>query len=238
MIIGISGKQQSGKDFTGSLIAELSKENWKIVKFADKLKDIVCLVLGCSREQLEDFSYKNTPLGENWKVWKVNNEIFSSEKEALAFSGTEEIECTILTPRSLLQLIGTDAGRKIIHPNIWVNSTLAAYDDKNDNWIVTDVRFPNEADRIHELGGKIVRIERPLEQRFPVLFKLFNESRVNQKFEKWLESYNNTLYKSFLHESETGLDNYDNFDKIIKNNKGTKELTQQIKQFLKEQLIK
>ena len=32
-----------------------------------------------------------------------------------------------LTPRKLLQLLGTDCGRDIIHPNIWVNALFADY---------------------------------------------------------------------------------------------------------------
>ena len=32
--------------------------NSEIKKFADKLKDIVCLLIGCTREQLEDQEFK------------------------------------------------------------------------------------------------------------------------------------------------------------------------------------
>ena len=31
------------------------------------------------------------------------------------------------TPRLLLQLLGTDAGRNIVHPNIWVNALMSDY---------------------------------------------------------------------------------------------------------------
>jgi hypothetical protein len=34
-------------------------------KFADKLKDMVC-VLSCTEKKLED-KFKNTPLGEHWR---------------------------------------------------------------------------------------------------------------------------------------------------------------------------
>ena len=95
MIIGISGKNGSGKDTVGKIIQYLTSkyldtnlyelqeddallygtykdwlENkefsiyvspWQIVKFADKLKDVVCIILGCTREQLEDEEFKTTP---------------------------------------------------------------------------------------------------------------------------------------------------------------------------------
>ena len=85
---------------------------------ADKLKDIVCLLIGCTREQLEDQDFKNKELGEEW--WKIyeGNQEFAYEKNR------DRIErgCDIgikLTPRKLLQLIGTECGRNIIHPNIY-----------------------------------------------------------------------------------------------------------------------
>ena len=90
-LIGISGKLQSGKDTVTKIIQwlllnqdkgteipfdrfDLYKEaaTWKNVKFADKLKDIVCLLLGCTREQLEDPIFKETPLGEEWVKYELN----------------------------------------------------------------------------------------------------------------------------------------------------------------------
>ncbi len=32
-----------------------------------------------------------------------------------------------LTPRKLLQLLGTECGREILHPNIWVNALISGY---------------------------------------------------------------------------------------------------------------
>ena len=60
---------------------------------------------------------------------------FAFENEANEFfnnvsnqSYTSTIDKIKLTPRLILQLLGTDCGRDIIHPNIWVNSTMMAYD--------------------------------------------------------------------------------------------------------------
>jgi hypothetical protein len=86
MILGISGKIGSGKDTVGKIIQYLThttvKEHnltydefinlgfeedafdWKIKKFADKLKDIVCLLIGCTREILESQEYKSMSLRE------------------------------------------------------------------------------------------------------------------------------------------------------------------------------
>ena len=239
-LIGISGKIGSGKDTVGTAIqyfmhtkATYQKEyfddfnktyssfdkfnlsGWKIKKYADKLKDIVCLLIGCTREQLEDQEFKNTPLGKEWlRCVCVNstgcNEIFYNQKDAEAYQKywqepTRSINIipTSLTPRLLLQLLGTDCGRKIIHENIWINALFADYRtqvDFNNNlprncdWIITDVRFPNEADAIKEREGLVIRLTRSI------------------SVDKEIAN----------HPSETALDYYDKFDYIL-DNQGTEE---------------
>lgn len=89
MLISFSGKISSGKDTSGSIAQillnspQLNNEgvkdflnknvsatespyysNWVIKKFADKLKDMVCLLLGCSRENLEQQEIKSMTLEE------------------------------------------------------------------------------------------------------------------------------------------------------------------------------
>ena len=83
MLISVSGKMNSGKDTVGKIIQiltasphftdeavedflekDLYESDWKIKKFADKLKDIVCLLIGCTREQLEDRGIKSLSLQE------------------------------------------------------------------------------------------------------------------------------------------------------------------------------
>jgi len=63
------------------------------------------------------------------------------------------------TPRVAMQTLGTEWGRNEMGPDIWVN----AWEHKlpgNRNVVADDVRFPNEAKIIKELGGKIIRIVR------------------------------------------------------------------------------
>ena len=61
--------------------------------------------------------------------------------------------------RRLLQVLGTDAGRKILGENIWVDTVLNKVKDKNV--VITDCRFPNEAKALKNSGGFVVRVERP-----------------------------------------------------------------------------
>lgn len=66
--------------------------------------------------------------------------------------------------RDYLVKLGEGA-RQSIGPTVWIDALLvpsklqAEWFDKP--LVVSDVRYPNEAKRIHELGGVVVRITRP-----------------------------------------------------------------------------
>ncbi len=66
--------------------------------------------------------------------------------------------------RHMMQTLGTDWGRALIKPTVWVDVTSAKIMRLlDDGWkvIVDDMRFPNEYQAIRDLGGSCVRITRP-----------------------------------------------------------------------------
>ena len=275
-IISISGKINSGKDTVGKIIRiltasshftdeavedflkkDLYESDWKIKKFADKLKDIVCLLIGCTREQLEDREFKEKELGEEWNTIKYS--IIDSD-DAVLFSSfykndveneldyyndyhhrtVEIIETKVnLTPRLLLQLLGTECGRNIIHPNIWVNALMSEYKespqnilkgegyqlgDVYPNWIITDCRFPNELEAVKKEGGITIRV---------------NRTYSTQKIYIQGEECNGISREDFekvrlQHPSETALDNAE-FDYVIDNNKDILFLISEVRKILKKE---
>jgi hypothetical protein len=225
-LIGISGKMGSGKDTVALIIQYLTDEyatkddltfsQWYgekeelpnevqytaspfiIKKFAGKLKDIVCLLIGCTRADLENDDFKNTPLSAAWDESHGIN-----------------------TPRELLQVLGTDCGRDMIHPNIWVNALFADYkhtkcfyDPEGEqvrmkglpDWLVTDMRFPNEAKAIEERDGLTIRV------------------------------HTTRAGKVSNHESETALDSH-NFDYVVDNSGSVQDLVDKIKVILVNEKI-
>lgn len=257
MIIGISGKINSGKDtvaaiiqyliwknkvekgektnlhytfkdFTNSKFGGNTLSNWEIKKFADKLKDMISILLCCTREQLEDRVFKETELGEQWWYYKGEVGLYPYDTP---YEANKKLPLVKLTPRLLLQLIGTQCGRQIIHPNIWVNATMADYKQTNScshwegdapiyrmpNWIITDVRFPNEAKAIKDKGGILIRVNRPCEE----CGVLEGHKMIPHK------------NKPSEHESETALDDYE-FDYIVDNSGTIEELIVKIKDILIE----
>ena len=153
MIIGISGYSGSGKDLVGTIIQEISLNKWHIKKWAGKLKTIASILTGIPVENFEDQEFKKTLLGPEWGTVKdipLNGvPVFAD----IQFN-------SLITVRDFLQKLGTDAIRDGLHENTWVNATLADYTTES-NWIITDTRFPNEAEAIKKAGGIVVRINRP-----------------------------------------------------------------------------
>jgi hypothetical protein len=79
----------------------------------------------------------------------------------------KELPCELLgglTPRYLMQTLGTQWGRDMISPDLWVNACMheidAAQIDGERVSIIDDVRFDNEADAIHVRGGVVIEIVR------------------------------------------------------------------------------
>ena len=235
MIIGISGKIGSGKDTVGKMIQYIltpkdSNEfslgdylndkssylfrgnNYEFKKFADKIKNIVCFLLGCTKNQLENREFKEKELGEEWNKYVIENQYgtyyFDNYQEALESHGSHyEPKLIKLTPRKFMQLLGTEAGRDILHPNIWVNSLMSDYKE-DSKWIITDVRFPNELKAVKDKEGITLRIVRPSSEHL-----------------------------SSSHISETALDRSD-FDYTILNNGSLEDLFIQVNKFLEYFKIK
>lgn len=64
-----------------------------------------------------------------------------------------------VTPRSMMQTVGTEWGRQMVHPDLWVRSLLARIPPQGA--IISDVRFDNEASAILDRGGMVLRVLRP-----------------------------------------------------------------------------
>jgi len=71
------------------------------------------------------------------------------------------------SPRQLAQTIGTEWGRELVHPELWVllaEQRYIAHLDSHSNappFVIPDVRFDNEAIMIRQNGGIVVEVVRP-----------------------------------------------------------------------------
>lgn len=63
--------------------------------------------------------------------------------------------------RTMMQTLGTEWGRRLIHPDLWANVWKRHVAQMDGLVVVDDLRFPNEAKAIREMGGVIWRVYRP-----------------------------------------------------------------------------
>jgi hypothetical protein len=175
MIIGINGKIGAGKDTVGTIIQGLlltnKNQSCEIKKFAGKLKQIASILTGISVKKFEDQEFKKTLLGSEWGTVKSNPLNAVPVFEDVQFNH-------LMSVRELLQKLGTEAMRDGLHQNVWVNALFADYKAKwvptgdaieedevslekeYPNWIITDMRFPNEMEAVIKKGGITIRVTR------------------------------------------------------------------------------
>lgn len=215
------------KNQTVSNFRNWDESGWQIKKFAGKLKQIVSLLTGIPVEDLEKEEVKNTELGEEWSYsilahdYFRNRRFYNKSEAELVYQADPQfgpIIEKVFTVRQLLQILGTEAMRDRIHPNIHVNALFSEYKSKAGwslidgdavpvsiteypNWLISDCRFPNEAESVKSRNGIVVRINRNLD---------------------------NTKN---LHPSETSLDTW-NFDYVINNTGTIEELLTQVQEML------
>lgn len=220
MVIAISGRLGSGKDTVGKLIQYMTagdvgsgclrriqeglsidgyhNSTFENKKFAGKLKLVGSILSGAPVEMFEDQEFKKLDMSPEWGM----------------------------TYREFLQKLGTEAMRDGLHTNVWVNALFADYkgfvkewdEFGNDtlveypNWIITDMRFPNEMEAVKDKGGVTIRVNRPVHA---------------------LSQENNAVQ---LHPSETALDNAE-FDYVIENSGSFDDLMVKVEAILKKEQI-
>lgn len=143
-IVGLIGKKRSGKDtFAGALIDAFS---FTRVAFADPVRQAAL--------DLDPYVGRPALPGQ----LAPQREIRLSD--VIDSIGWEAAKDYVPEVRRILENFGTNSIRKL-DPDFWVRMAVEKIQATDGPVVVTDVRFPNEADKIRELGGYVVRIVRP-----------------------------------------------------------------------------
>ena len=145
-IVGLSGYARSGKDEAAKVLVE--EFGFTRVAFADKLREVLyALNPIVSFGVYENFHWDYS---KNVHVQDVTDEC--------GWDGYKETEHGPEI-RRLLQRLGTEAGRQTLWDSIWVDAALTGHPE-DARLVVTDCRFPNEAQAIKDRGGVVWRISR------------------------------------------------------------------------------
>ena len=146
MIIGISGKAGSGKDTAAKMLEVLyANPNISYEDFVNKrYKNFADIQIVHFADTLKETAQVLFRIGE----WETNTQ--EGKKTTINWIGK--------TVRELLQGIGQGL-RDAIDPNLWVK-ILFANTEGWSNYIIADVRYPNEVYAIKERNGILLRIDR------------------------------------------------------------------------------
>lgn len=90
-----------------------------------------------------------------------------------------------ISPRTLMQKIGTECIRNMIHPNFWIwkmRHSISAHSDRDI--IIDDIRFENEAQLIRNNGGIVIHLTRSF---------ISPTKHTKHKSERPLEHYKNDI---------------------------------------------
>jgi len=207
MILGFAGKAATGKTTAAQHMAPLLDKECKIVPMAMVLRDEVEAFLRAIGAD------ESVPLVYGCQDDKVRV-FYVDEQKALAqcpkwahfISEHQEIQDrpgqTAVTVRRILQWWGTEY-RRAQDPDYWTKAwgrKVEHFDLERYHVLIDDVRFLNELNVIKEHGGLIVKIERP-----------------------GFDGANN-------HASETSLDEYNAWDRVLKNDGTLDEFKAQVEQ--------
>lgn len=177
-IIGINGFKRSGKGETGKSI-DLLCEGVHLLGFADKLKILAARTLGYLPADFTDEQCiaLMDEAKEKWALEKRrmgNNTRVTYAKDGVVVGAR-------LSMRQYLQNLGNEA-RGVFGDDFWVDQVLPKTDlahvsllDSHEScrniWnsrypgaatiAFTDLRYPNEAERILDLGGFVIEVVRP-----------------------------------------------------------------------------
>lgn len=135
ILIGLTGRARSGKTTAAEHLARTYL--LEQYAFADPLRDGLMAIFNLDPTDFEG-DRKEQPLG-----W---------------------LDCS---PRQLMQSMGTEWARNTVHPDVWVKLAEQNLDYMSNalgavlGFVVSDVRFENEADLIRRRGGTVIHILRP-----------------------------------------------------------------------------
>lgn len=160
-----------GKDTAADLLVK--KFGFKKIGLADSLKQILSKALNIPIENFYEQDKKELPLTE----WLEEEVLFSSQIHEVIVETDKlfpmedwqkgEIDKffsaeRFTSLRDLMQKFGTECCRTKIDPDIWLKIAGSQIANCEQNYVLADVRFPNEREYFRKLNAELWYINRPL----------------------------------------------------------------------------
>lgn len=148
-LIGLGGKLRAGKDAVGDYLEE--HRGYTKLGMSDALNEALLALNPWII--VPPFEHE----GMTWLAQPWRYETYHALVGYVEAKKNPEV-------RRLLQVLGTEVGRNMIDPDVWVNIAVRKITELREAGtpvVITAVRFPNEVEMIRRLGGTTIWIERP-----------------------------------------------------------------------------
>lgn len=177
-LIGLGHRAQVGKDMVGQYLSQFGYTRFA---FADVLKEVALDI-----DPVVEFE-RRLRISDLWDQGQTWDELKQFEEV-----------------RRFLQHLGT-AVRDNVDSGTWLRATMSRIDkhlkaDERNKAVITDVRFPNEADAVIKRSGALWRIDRP---GIPQLDHV-SETAL-EEYEAWTEVLLNDVSPFYLMAQVTNL---------------------------------
>lgn len=187
-LLGVTGLARAGKDTFAKMLAE------RLYKHTNNVFILMAYAHELKLKIQKDFDLSYEQLWGTDKE-KIDTRYMKTPKLCCQECTKDKSSNCCWSPREILQNYG-EFYRTIDHL-FWVKHLFDVIKNNNyENVIITDIRYPNEADPIIERGGYVIKINRE------------NKDYINNK----------------QHVSETSMGNYNNIAFVIENNGTLDEL--------------
>ena len=140
-IIGLNGVARAGKDTVAGILHDLY--GYEVFSYSETLNDALIAL----------------------NPWVDDGRLPTGEPDVIRYAdlvssvGYEKAK-EIPEVRRLLQAMGTEVGRNMFGENIWVDALMKKIKGK-PKVVITNVRFPNEAEAVWSRGGEVWEVTRP-----------------------------------------------------------------------------
>jgi len=136
-VIGLSGWARNGKDTVADHL--ISKYGYERISFAAPMKEALYRL----NPKITIDGVASTPI-------RIGVDIY----------GWDDLKTHGPDVRELLQRFGTEVGRELWGEDFWVDAAINSIPD-GSKVVISDVRYPNEANAVKKLGGEVWRVVRP-----------------------------------------------------------------------------
>lgn len=207
-LVGIVGFAGSGKSTVADIL--VNDHSFNSISFADGVKDATSAIFGWPRDLLEGDT------AESREFRETENPYWT---EKFGYS---------VTPRKMMQIMGTEAGRQCFHPDIWIHRTFNVINAWSaigiDRVVIPDVRFGNEIEEITNQSGILIRVRRGPEPEWFDIARRANDPKDPGRSESAIR-----LMKKNIHYSEWAwISVYYRFDHVIDNDGTLNDLKKKV----------